>query len=146
MKVDQNVNHDGKQISQIFGIPEDRLKEIDEFLKQLVLESILGKLKRSQLIVRVIEFATSTIEAVIMYGYLEEKRNEANKLVGAIFGTSKRGIKKTGEIEIENGKIKSISGDEIPDEVIDDLKNLVKELEQFKPTGNMSVDGNGNLT
>lgn len=155
MKVEQNINHDAKGF-EVFGITPERVRQIKDFLHDLVPEISAEKgrkAKRSEVIVKIVEFAENPIEAVVIYGYLEDCRkqtaeivNTLGKVIGAaLSGAGRNPNIKTGQIDIKDGEIVGISGDEIPDEMIEDFTKLADQLKAFKPTGNMKVDENGNI-
>lgn len=146
MKV-ENFDSNGKDIKSIFGITPERWDEVTDFIKKVLMESLIKKSKRSDVMVEVVEFANTAIEAVIIYAFMDEKKKEFEKLRNSVSGMFRKPGRNTkvGEITVENGEIKSITGDDIPDEFIDDMEKIVKQLKEIKPTGNMSVDGDGNL-
>lgn len=144
MKV-EHFDNTGKDINSIFGITAERTNEINNFIQKLLVESLVKKSKVSDVAVEVVEFANTAIEAVIIYARMDEKKRQIEKLKNVISGTFGKPGRKMGEIIIENGEIKSMSGDEIPDQFIDDMEKIVNQLKQIKPTGNMSVNPDGSL-
>lgn len=131
MKQDGKINHEGHGFDA-FGISGNRINEIDMFLKDLTREGYEKRLKRSQVVERIIDFAESMTEAVVIFGYLESMASKGSKPVKAL-------------VEIRVG---DHEGNEVPDEVKEAIMEVIKDIhdrvEAEKTTG-LSVDKDGKI-
>lgn len=90
---DKNIGLD------VFGIADKRIDEINKFLDSLFEKvNSTGGLHKLEAVHQIIEFADTTVEAVVMFGYFTERycelQNPLNGLINAITGSDKKTVRR----------------------------------------------------
>lgn len=110
MKQDFKIDHT-KGGFDAFGITIQRGKDIADFVHDLMMEAGERRLKRSEVIERIIDFSNTIGEAMLTFGFMEGLKHEAQ-----------RPKKDFLEIEVVGG------ADGLPEDLVNQIKSDISAI------------------